>query len=276
MMSTCQAALFSPISFEERSAPHERAFVVRLGLRGRKRNLFAHVVEELGTRIVRGGIAPNDPFPSEADLGREFGASRSVIREAVKSLAARGLIESRTRTGIRVLPSNQWNLLDAEVLSWRYSVMPAAQFYNELFEVRLMIEPKAAALAADRGTPQALAEIRKAFGEMTEAGRQGISGVEADLRFHQAILAASQNALLLQMGNLIAVGLYISHRISSESFTVFLPLHNRVLDAIVQRDATTAEQSMRQLLSETLTFVSRHLSDKPRQRTARRRAPSAV
>jgi GntR family galactonate operon transcriptional repressor len=249
---------------------------VRLGLRGRKRNLFAHVVEELGTRIVRGGIAPNDPFPSEADLGREFGASRSVIREAVKSLAARGLIESRTRTGIRVLPSNQWNLLDAEVLSWRYSVMPAAQFYNELFEVRLMIEPKAAALAADRGTPQALAEIRKAFGEMTEAGRQGISGVEADLRFHQAILAASQNALLLQMGNLIAVGLYISHRISSESFTVFLPLHNRVLDAIVQRDATTAEQSMRQLLSETLTFVSRHLSDKPRQRTARRRAPSAV
>ena len=117
----------------------ENRAITRLGNKGGKRNLFAHVVEELGTRIVRGDIALTDPFPSEADLGREFGASRSVIREAVKSLAARGLIESRTRTGIRVLPPNQWNLLDAEVLSWRYRVMPAAQFYSELFEVRLMI-----------------------------------------------------------------------------------------------------------------------------------------
>lgn len=250
--------------------------VGKLGLRDRKRNLFAHVVEELGARIVRGDIAPNDPFPSEADLGREFGASRSVIREAVKSLAARGLLESRTRTGIRVLPASQWNLLDAAVLSWRYSVMPAAQFYNELFEVRLMIEPKAAALAADRATPQALLEIRSAFAEMTEASRQGTSGVEADLRFHQAILAASQNALLLQMGNLIAVGLYISHQISSESFTVFLPLHNRVLDAIAAQDANSAEQSMRQLITETLTFVGRHLDHKARPRPARQRSPSAV
>ena len=250
--------------------------IARLGNRSGKRNLFAHVVEELGTRIVRGDIARNDPFPSEADLGREFGASRSVIREAVKSLAARGLIESRTRTGIRVLPSNQWNLLDAEVLSWRYRVMPAAQFYNELFEVRLMIEPKAAALAAERATSSAIAEIREAFGEMTEASRQGISGVEADLRFHQSILAASQNALLLQMGNLIAVGLYISHQISSESFTVFLPLHNRVLESIARHDASSAERSMRQLLSETLTFVSRHLDSKGRKRGGRPIGHSAV
>jgi GntR family transcriptional regulator, galactonate operon transcriptional repressor len=250
--------------------------VGKLGLRDRKRNLFAHVVEELGARIVRGDIAPNDPFPSEADLGREFGASRSVIREAVKSLAARGLLESRTRTGIRVLPSSHWNLLDAAVLSWRYSMMPAAHFYNELFEVRLMIEPKAAALAAERATAQSLSEIRSAFAEMTEASRQGTSGVEADLRFHQAILAASRNVLLLQMGNLIAVGLYISHQISSESFTVFLPLHNRVLDAIAAHDANSAEHCMRQLLTETLAFVSRHLDNKARPRSARQRSPSAV
>jgi GntR family transcriptional regulator, galactonate operon transcriptional repressor len=244
--------------------------VLGFGNNRKKRNLFAHVVEELGTRIVRGDISPDDSFPNEADLGLEFGASRSVIREAVKSLAARGLIESRTRTGIRVLPPHQWNLLDAEVLSWRYSVMPAAQFYNELFEVRLMIEPKAAALAAERATPQALAEIQKAFAEMTEASNRGVSGIDADLRFHRAILAASQNALLLQMGNIIAVGLYISHQISSESFSVFLPLHKQVLEAIARKDAATAEQSMRQLLSETLVFVSRHL--KPRQHSDHPRA----
>src|SRR4029079_5767613 len=116
--------------------------------RTRKRNLFAHVVEELGIRIVRGILKPNEAFPHEADLGREFGGSRSVIREAVKSLAAKGLIESRTRTGIRVLAPMHWNLLDVEVLAWRYSVMPQAQFYIELFEIRQMIEPEAAALAA--------------------------------------------------------------------------------------------------------------------------------
>jgi DNA-binding FadR family transcriptional regulator len=250
----------------------------RLALRGKKRNLFTHVVEELGIRIIRGGITPDDPFPIEADLGREFGASRSVIREAVKSLAARGLIESRTRTGIRVLPSIHWNLLDAEVLSWRYSVMPPAQFYNELFEIRLMIEPKAAALAAKRANAQAIAEIDNAFAEMTDASQKNISGVEADLRFHRSILAAARNALLLQMGNLIAVGLYISHQISSESFAVFLPLHKKVLEAIKARNPRTAEESMEQLLSETLEFVSRHLSKKDMRRTqpAGQRTPSIV
>ena len=116
----------------------------KFSVRARKRNLFAHVVEELGTRIIKGDLTPDTPFPIEADLGREFGASRSVIREAVKSLAARGLLESQTRTGIRVMPPMHWNLLDPEVLSWRYSVMPQSQFYTELFEIRMMIEPKAA------------------------------------------------------------------------------------------------------------------------------------
>jgi DNA-binding FadR family transcriptional regulator len=251
--------------------------LTRLGLRGKKRNLFAHVVEELGTRIISGELTPDDPFPIEADLGQEFGASRSVIREAVKSLAARGLIESRTRTGIRVLPSIHWNLLDSEVLSWRYSVMKPAQFYNELFEIRLMIEPKAAALAARRANSRALAEISEAFQEMSQASSSGVAGVEADLRFHRAILAAGKNALLLQMGNLIAVGLYISHQISSDSFTVFLPLHEKVLDAIRARNSETAESAMEQLLSETLEFVSRHLTQKEARRvSSRERTPSAV
>src|SRR5712692_8651261 len=90
----------------------------------RKRNLFAHVVEELGVRIMRGDLQPALPFPKEADLGQEFDVSRSVIREAVKSLAAKGLVESRTGTGIRVLPPIHWNLLDVSVLGWRYATMP--------------------------------------------------------------------------------------------------------------------------------------------------------
>ena len=232
----------------------------RLSLgRAQKRNLFAHVVEDLGTRIIKGDLTPDEPFPIEADLGREFGASRSVIREAVKSLAARGLIESKTRTGIRVMPPTHWNLLDPEVLSWRYSTMAPAQFYGELFEVRLMIEPPAAALAAQRASAADIAEITTAFAEMTKVSQNGTAAVDADLRFHRAILAAGKNALLHQMGHLIAVGLYISHQASSDSFTVFLPQHGDVLAAIRARNPEAARRNMEKLLNETRDFITSHM-----------------
>ena len=150
-----------------------------------------------------------------------------------------------------------WNLLDAEVLNWRYSTMPPAQFYGELFEIRLMIEPQAAALAASRGDRRGDRRHRRSLRRDDRGrARRDASAVDADLRFHRAILAAGHNALLLQMGNLIAVGLYIAHKISAESFTVFLPMHKLVLDAIRARDPVKARQAMEHLLSETLAFMS--------------------
>ena len=230
---------------------------------GKKRSLFAHVVEELGGRIVRGDLRPGAPFPNEADLGRELGASRSVIREAVKSLAAKGLLESRTRTGIRVLAPRHWNLLDLEVLRWRYSAMAPVQFFRELFEVRAMIEPQAAALAAERARAEDLAEIAQAYAAMAAADPAGGAAIEADLRFHQAILAAGRNDLLLQMGNLIGVGLVISYQISSDTFTVFLPHHKSVLDALQARRPDAGRRAMERLLSETGDFLERQMAGPP-------------
>jgi DNA-binding FadR family transcriptional regulator len=235
------------------AAPHGRPV--------RRRNLFAQVVEELGIRIVRGDLGPEDAFPKEADLEREFGVSRSVIREAVKTLAAKGLLESKTRTGIRALPPVRWNLLDAEVLSWRYSAMPRLQFYRELFQIREMIEPEAAGLAAQRGSPAEIAEIDTAFQGMVEASQANASGVEADLRFHRGILAAAGNPLLLQMGNLISVGLNISHRFSRESFVMFLPRHRDVLEAIKQGEAKEARTAMLRLLTGTFDYMKDHIRD---------------
>lgn len=231
---------------------------LRLG-GGRRRNLFAQVVEELGTRIVGGGLTSGDAFPREADLEAQFGVSRSVIREAVKTLAAKGLLESRTRTGIRVLPPVHWNLLDAEVLSWRYNAMPPHQFFNELFEIRLMIEPESAALAAARALPADIAELEEAFEKMVEASQANVPGIEADLRFHRGILAAGSNALLLQMGNLISVGLQISHRFSREAFVVFLPMHRDVLDAIKEGRPAAAREAMHGLLSQTREYMKDHI-----------------
>lgn len=227
----------------------------------RKPNLFARVVEDLGSRIVCGDLRPGDPFPNEADLGREFGASRSVIREAVKSLAAKGLLESRTRTGIRVLPASHWNLLDLDVLGWRYGAMEPHAFFRELFEIRLMIEPEASALAAERASVEEIDDIAKAFAVMatTEAERTTEDAIMADLDFHRAILLAAHNDLLLQMGKLIGVGLLVSYRISTGHYTLFLGRHKDVLAAIMKRRPDTARRMMERLLAETRGYLDTHL-----------------
>ncbi len=229
----------------------------------RKRNLFAQVVEELGSRIVCGELGPGDAFPNEADLGREFGASRSVIREAVKSLAAKGLLESRTRTGIRVLPPGHWNLLDLDVLGWRYGSMEPHAFFRELFEIRRMIEPEASALAAERARPEEVAVIEQAFARMTqaEAGTATEAAIVADLDFHRAILAAAHNDLLQQMGKLIAVGLLVSYRLSTDQYTLFLDRHKDVLDAIRRRRPAAARKMMDRLLGETRGYLDAHLRE---------------
>jgi DNA-binding FadR family transcriptional regulator len=240
-------------------------------LRGRfsrKRNLFSHVVEELGACIVRGDFSPAGSLPNEAELSQQFGVSRSVIREAVKSLAAKGLIESRTRTGIHVLTPMHWNLLDPDVLDWRYSAMPPAEFFREIFEIRGMIEPQAAELAAERADNAEIAEMAAAF-RIMETAEAGPFAINADLRFHRAILAAAHNELLLQLGNLIGVGLQVSYRLSSESFLVFLPLHKDVLDAIAARRPSRARATMARLVSETRAFLDDRLSDAVLKRHSR-------
>ena len=224
----------------------------------RKRNLFAQVADELGSRIVRGEIKPGGAFPIEAELGQEFGASRSVIREAVKSLAAKGLLESRTRTGIRVLPPERWNLFDLDVLEWRYTSMPPEHFFRELFEIRRMIEPEAAAFAAERATSAEIVAIESAYDAMETSKATTDDAIAADLLFHQSILAAGHNALLLQMGSLIGVGLLVSYRISKDPFTLFLGKHKDVLVAIKERKPDVARKAMDVLLTGTRDFLESH------------------
>lgn len=230
----------------------------------RKRNLFAHVVEEIGSGIVRGVYRPGEVLPAEGELGRALGASRPVVREAVKSLAAKGLVESRTRTGTRVLAPTHWNLLDLDVLGWRYAAMPRMQFFRELFEIRRMIEPQAAALAAERATEADIAALASAMEDMKVA--TGDAEIEADLRFHRGILTGAHNELVVQMGGVIGVGLLTSFRISPESFAVFLKLHERVFEGIRDRRPDAARAAMDELLLETRRFLEGELARKGRRK----------
>lgn len=225
-----------------------------------KRNLFTYAVQELGSRIVRGDVKPGETLPNEADLGRELGASRTVVREAVKSLASKGLIDPRTRVGTKVLPSTQWNLLDLDVLGWRYASMPPMQFFREMSEIRRMIEPEAAALAAERVKPDDLVAMSKAYDDMAAAEPSSNEAIDADIRFHRSILQAAHNALILQMGGLLSVGLLVSFGISSRSFDAFLPQHRQVLDAIASRDPKLARATMDHLLAATYSYLKRELA----------------
>ena len=146
-------------------------------------------------------------LPNEAELGRELGASRTVVREAVKSLASKGLIEPRTRVGTKVLPSTQWNLLDLDVLGWRYGAMPPMQFFRELSEIRRMIEPEAAALAAERATRRRSrhhdARLIRTWSRRNHRATRRSTPTSG---FIAPFCRPAHNALILQMGGLISVG----------------------------------------------------------------------
>lgn len=224
------------------------------------RNLFARAVHEIGTRIVSGALRPGDTLPKEQELGRELAISRSVLREAIKSLASKGLVESRARVGTRVREPIYWNLLDPDVLAWRYWTMPPIEFFHSLFEVRRVIEPAAAELAAEKASDTEIATLEKACRDMETADPTTDDAIVADLAFHRAILAACHNDLLLQMGTLIGVGLLTSFKIAPPSYDASLLMHRPVFEAIRARRPGEARSAMRTLLSSTLEFIEHHLT----------------
>ena len=164
----------------------------------------------IGRRIVSGEIQPGEQLPTPARVR----ASRGVVREAVKVLAAKGLVVSRPKTGTRVRPPESWNLLDPDVLAWRQEGLPPGAFLAKLTEVRLLIEPGAAELAARRAGPAQLAALQAALRDMRDALDLSPPDYEAyneaDIRFHRAIVQACDNEVLEQMGAIVNTTLLVA------------------------------------------------------------------
>jgi DNA-binding FadR family transcriptional regulator len=217
------------------------------------RNLHGKVVHELGRRIVGGSCPPGQALPNEEDLCRELGVSRTALRESVKVLAAKGLVESRPRIGTRVRANEDWNLLDPDVLAWRCATLPDAHFVLQLNEMREIIEPAAAALAARNHSQAQLRGIEDAFAAMAAA--ENIDDwVGADLQFHIAILAATNNPLLRPLGAMIGTALeslLVLSALKAGDFRVALPEHGAVLEAIRAQDGEAAHKHMSGLLAAT-------------------------
>jgi DNA-binding FadR family transcriptional regulator len=238
-----------------------------------ERTLHAQLAREIGLQILEGKLPPGTILPNEADLGMQLGVSRTALREAVKVLAAKGLVEVRRKTGTRVRPLHDWNALDPDVLSWLFSGNGLAVGIHDLLELRLIIEPAGARLAAQRATAEHLAAIEAALESMDRSVADSESSVEPDLQFHLAILEATENAFMRPFGALIQEALRASFKLTNRDRPAFersLRRHRDVLEAIRQRDPEAAEAAMQIVLNRTSEDIERAIPrDKAKKPTKR-------
>jgi DNA-binding FadR family transcriptional regulator len=223
-------------------------------------NLTHSIVQELGVAVVSGKYSKRNPFPVEADLCRQYGASRSVLREAVKMLTAKGLLRARPRQGTWVQPEESWNLLDPDVLRWLLERKPWMELLIEFTQVRLVIEPGAAALAAEVAGPEEKAAIQQALDRMAAAERGDDDPLESDIAFHVAVLEASGNKFFVQLRELVRTALRFSIRISNRRKGVRLASvadHEKIAAAILAGKSQAAANSMRVLIQEVLDLIGR-------------------
>src|SRR5437764_2694732 len=228
-----------------------------------RERLHDKVTREIALGIMRGSIGQSESaLSTEGDLCRHFSVSRTILREAVKVLAAKGLIEVRPRTGIRVRPRNEWNLVDPDLLGWLCEAGVDDRFIRDLCEVRAIVEPAAAELAASRASDQEIAELLHWYDQIEANTANEDARLEADRNFHATIFTACHNVFLTQMNTTVGVALRATQQIG-----VHLPqvmeesvlAHKKVADAIARRDSAAARAAMERLIKQSTEHTHRVL-----------------
>ncbi|MDV3459387.1 FadR/GntR family transcriptional regulator [Sphingomonas sp. HF-S4] len=220
------------------------------------RNLTYGMLDSLGRAIVTGRYE-KEAFPTEAELAKQHGVSRSVTREAVKMLTAKGLLSARPRQGTVVQPATNWNLFDTDVLHWLLERQFSVELLRQFNQLRVAIEPEAAALAARVGTADDLARISQGLERMEAAERGEDDTLEADIAFHVAILRASGNPFYAQFRDVVGTALRTSIRFTNrlKGRTANVGDHAAVRDAIAARDPEAARIAMRALIGDVLELI---------------------
>ncbi len=221
------------------------------------RNLTYGMVDTLGRAIVTGHY-DGQRFPIEAELAIQHGVSRSVVRESVKMLTAKGLLSARPRQGTIVQPLPFWNMFDTDVLDWLLDRKFSLELLTHFNELRVAIEPMAAMLAAQRADPPELARIDDGFQRMAAAEAGDDDPLEADIAFHVAILSASGNPFYRQFQDVVRTALRTSIRFTNryKGRTASLPAHRAVLDAIRAGDVDGAGRAMRTIIEDVMTLIA--------------------
>jgi DNA-binding FadR family transcriptional regulator len=221
---------------------------------GRKRRgNHAHVVAELGRGIVSGVIPEGSLLPGDAELSSRFGVSRTVLREAMKTLSAKRLIEAKAKVGTRVLSKANWNFFDSDVLGWRFETGVDDDFIEHLAEIRLALEPAAAAAAAVRATSDDIVALYAIAAQFDDLAHTPETIAKVDLDFHLAIARMSGNPFMRSASGLIEAALAISFQMSSPAASPDLidevaTNHLRIAHAIASRDPAKAMVAMRHVI----------------------------
>lgn len=212
----------------------------------------------LGQAIVTGDFEKTG-FPTEAELCVRYGASRTVMREAVKMLSAKGLLSSRQRQGTRVEPVDNWNLLDPDVLRWLMERPFSNKIFLEFAQMRLAIEPNASALAAEVQDKPAIAAIRDGLNGMIAHGGDPEKSLQADIDFHVAILKASGNPFFWRLKPLINNALQLSIQLTNKiaGHTASIAAHEAIVDAIERGDAEAAEAASKAILIDSIKLIEK-------------------
>jgi DNA-binding FadR family transcriptional regulator len=220
------------------------------------RNLTYGLLDSLGRGIVTGHYE-RQPFPTEAQLSQAHGVSRSVTREAVKMLTAKGLLSARPRQGTVIQPAETWNLFDTDVLRWLLERKFSVDLLRHFNQLRVAIEPEAAALAARFGREPDMREIDAGLARMIAAEQGHDEPLDADIAFHVAILKASTNPFYMQFRDVVTTALRTSIRFTNriKGRTASIADHQAVRDAVVARDADEARAAMRHLISDVLELI---------------------
>lgn len=224
------------------------------------RNLTYGLLDSIGRAIVTGRF-DNVVFPTEAELAKQHGVSRSVTREAVKMLTAKGLLSARPRQGTTVQPTSSWNLFDTDVLRWMLERQLSVDLLRQFNELRVAVEPEAAALAARVAGEEDIKRIDEGLQRM-QAAENGLDDpLEADIAFHVAVLRASKNPFYIQLRDVVSTALRTSIRFTNriKGRTADVVEHAKVRDAIVSRDPDGARIAMRRIIGDVLLLIEDRL-----------------
>ena len=228
-------------------------------------NNHAQVVHGLGKAIVAGEFSVGNLLPGDVELAERFKVSRTVLREAMKTLAAKGLIVARARVGTRVTEKKLWNLFDSDVISWHFETRIDEAFLLHLYDIRLAFEPFAAGLAAERATPQDVDWLAQLVTDMSYTGHSSESLAVADLKFHLAVAEVAKNPFMQTVGNLIEAALAGIFRLSSPAagesrFDDVSVSHRKIVEAIHRHDRDAARKAMEDVILAGRSGVAAQLA----------------
>jgi DNA-binding FadR family transcriptional regulator len=243
------------------------------------KNVLGATLDLLGEAIVAGRYAVGASLPPEPMLCDELGVSRTVVREAVKSLVAKGMLVTGPKVGTKVLPGEHWNWFDPDLVAWQSKVGLTREFLRDLQELRRVVEPAAVRLAAVRATAADIADIEAAYAGMKAAIEQGGDYVAHDLRFHQGLLRACHNRMVVQMSKALSALLRTSFEISTtkpRGPSQSLPLHRAVLDAVIARQPQRAERAILVLIDGAAEDIEAVLASRKRLPSVARPAARLV